>query len=217
MDITYNPLHTQLISDAIRLKIPCVNGLSMLVAQAKYACDIFKNQKTTDEKIDVIVKAIESQVKNIILIGMPGSGKSHIGSLLAKSLGRPFVDSDNIITERAGNIETIFAQHGEDYFREIETEVLKEISKQSGQIISTGGGCVTKDRNFDLLHQNGVVSWLKRDIKLLPTNGRPLSKSGSLKEMYLKRASLYEKFADFIIDNNLTPEETVNKIKECLN
>ena len=215
-DLIYNPSRTKLVSDAIRLGIPCTNGLSMLVAQAKYACEIFRDEKIADERIDEIVIKIESQLKNIVLIGMPGSGKSRIGELLSKTLDRPFADCDLMITNRAGNIENIFAERGEAHFREIETEVIKEISKESGYIISTGGGCVTQCRNYDLLHQNSFVIWLKRDINALPTDGRPLSKSGKLEEMYRIRKPMYEKFADFIIDNNSSPEETVEKIKECL-
>lgn len=215
-DLIYNPARTKLISDAIKLGIPCVNGLPMLVAQAKFACEIFKDEKIADDKIDEIVKKIESQLKNIVLIGMPGSGKSRIGELLSKTLDRPFADCDKMIIDRVGNIENIFAEHGEEYFRQVETDVIKDISKQSGYIISTGGGCVTQDRNYDLLHQNSFVVWLNRDINALPTDGRPLSKSGNLEDMYRIRKPMYEKFSDFIVDNNATPEETVEKIKECL-
>lgn len=215
-DLIYNPARTKLISDAVRLGIPSVNGLPMLVAQAKYACEIFKDEKIADERIEEIVKKIESQLKNIVLIGMPGCGKSRIGKLLSETLGRPFADCDRMIVDRAGNIENIFAEHGEAYFREVETEVIKDISRESGYIISTGGGCVTQDRNYDLLHQNSFVIWLKRDINALPTDGRPLSKSVKLEKMYAVRKPMYEKFADYIIDNNSSPEETVEKIKECI-
>ena len=215
-DLIYNPSQTKLLSDAAMLGIPFVNGLPMLVAQAKYACEIFTDEKISDDKIDEIVKKIESQLKNIILIGMPGSGKSHIGKLLSEQLKRPFADCDEMIVSREGNIEDIFSHHGEDYFRQVETDVIKDICKESGYIISTGGGCVTQERNFNLLHQNSIVIWLNRNIDTLPTDGRPLSKSGNLKEMYKKRKPMYERFCDFKVNNNGTPEETVNKIKELL-
>lgn len=215
-DLIYNPSCTKLLYDAERLNIPNVNGLPMLVAQAKAACEIFSGEKIEDEKIDEIVKKINTQLKNIVLIGMPGCGKSRIGALLSSNLSRPFADCDSMIVERAGKIEKIFAEHGEEYFRNIETEVIKDISKESGYIISTGGGCVTQERNYSLLHQNSVIIWLKRDINTLPTDGRPLSKSGNLSQMYKIRKPLYERFCDFEIDNNSSPEETVMKIKECI-
>lgn len=215
-DLIYNPSQTKLLSDAAMLGIPFVNGLPMLVAQAKYACEIFTGEKISDDKIDEIVKKIESQLKNIVLIGMPGSGKSHIGKLLSEQLKRPFADCDEMIVSREGNIEDIFSRHGEDYFRQVETDVIKDLCKESGYIISTGGGCVTQERNFNLLHQNSIVIWLNRNIDTLPTDGRPLSKSGNLKEMYKKRKPMYERFCDFKVNNNGTPEETVNKIKELL-
>ncbi len=215
-DLIYNPAQTKLLSDTTALGIPCVNGLSMLVAQAKYACEIFSGEKIDDKIIVEIVNKIESRQKNIVLVGMPGSGKSHIGKLLSAELDRPFADCDEMIVRREGNIEDIFSRHGEEYFRQVETEVIKEISKESGYIISTGGGCVTQERNFDLLHQNSVVFWLNRNIDTLPTDGRPLSKQGNLKDMYKKRKPMYGHFCDFEVDNNGTPDETVNKIKELL-
>lgn len=215
-DLIYNPSQTKFLSDASSLGIPCVNGLPMLVAQAKFACEIFTEEKISDKKIDEIVREIESQLKNIILIGMPGSGKSHIGKLLSDKLKRSFADCDEMIVGRTGNIEDIFSRHGEDYFRQVETDVISDISKESGYVISTGGGCVTQERNYTLLHQNSIVIWLNRNIDTLPTDGRPLSKSASLNEMYEKRKPLYEHFCDLKVDNNGTPEETVNKIKELL-
>ena len=215
-DLIYNPSQTKLLSDAAMLGIPFVNGLPMLVAQAKYACEIFTGEKISDDKIDEIVKKIESKLKNIVLIGMPGSGKSHIGKLLSEQLKRPFADCDEMIVSREGNIENTFSRHGEDNFRQVETDVIKDISKERGYITSTGGGCGTQERNFNLLHQNSIVIWLNRNIDTLPTDGRPLSKSGNLKEMYKKRKPMYERFCDFKVNNNGTPEETVNKIKELL-
>lgn len=215
-DVIYNPSKTKLLSDAERLAIPHVNGLPMLVAQAKYASEIFTGKKIHDEKIDEIVKEIETQTKNIVLIGMPGSGKSLIGKLLAETLDRKFADCDEMIVSREGNIEEIFKNHGESYFRKVETEVIKDISKESGYIISTGGGCVTVEENFNLLHQNSYVVWLKRDISLLSTEGRPLSKKSNLEEMYKVRKPLYEKFSDYKVENVSSPEEAVRKIKECL-
>lgn len=216
VDVIYNPSKTKLLYDAEKLGIPYINGLVMLVAQAKYASEIFTDKKISDEKIAEIVKEIEFKTKNIVLIGMPGSGKSLVGKLLAEELKRPFADCDEMIVSRKGNIEEIFKNYGEKYFRTVETEVIKDISKESGYVISTGGGCVTIEENFDLLRQNSYVIWLKRDISLLPTEGRPLSASEHLEEMFAFRKPLYESFCDFAIENDSSPEDTVKRIKECL-
>lgn len=215
-DLIYNPLKTKLLCDAERLGIACTNGLSMLVAQAKKACELFTGKTIPDSEILPIVKQIEKNTKNIVLIGMPGSGKSHIGSMLADLLGRKLVDIDSEIVSRYGNIENIFKTQGEKEFRKIESQIIKEFSKEKGLIISTGGGCVTIPENYIPLCQNSFIIWLKRDISLLPTEGRPLSKSGSLEEMYKIRKPLYESFCDFKVENCGDPSETVNKIKELL-
>lgn len=215
-DLIYNPAKTKLLLDAESRSIPCTNGLSMLVAQAKLSAEIFLQTKIPDSKIDDITKKISDECKNIALIGMPGCGKSHIAALLSQSLGRPYVDIDSLIVSLEGDIEDIFKLKGEKYFRNIETTTLAEVSKRSGQIISTGGGCVTTEENYNLLRQNSTVFWLKRDIDSLPKDGRPLSKSVNLEDMYNLRKPLYERFCDYIIDNNDSPEKTVQKIKECL-
>ncbi|MBR5586712.1 MAG: AAA family ATPase [Clostridia bacterium] len=215
-DMIYNPARTKLLYDAEVLGIPHTNGLTMLVAQAKRACEIFTGKSIEDGRIDEIVKIIQSSLKNIVLIGMPGCGKSLVGKLLAQKLGRPFADCDAMITEREGNIENIFAQKGEEFFRSVETSVIDEISKESGYIISTGGGCVTRAENYPLLHRNSTIIWLKRDITTLATNGRPLSNAGNLAQMYQIRKPLYQKFCDFEIDNNCPADETVKKILELI-
>ena len=215
-DLIYNPAKTKLLLVAESRSIPCTNGLSMPVAQAKLSAEIFLQTKIPDSKIDDIAKKISGECKNIALIGMPGCGKSHIAALLSQSLGRPYVDIDSLIVSLEGNIEDIFKLKGEKYFRNIETTTLAEVSKRSGQIISTGGGCVTTEENYNLLRQNSTVFWLKRDIDSLPKDGRPLSKSVNLEDMYNLRKPLYERFCDYIIDNNDSPEKTVQKIKECL-
>jgi shikimate dehydrogenase len=144
---------------------------------------------------------------------MPGCGKSTVGAKLAKALNRKFVDTDSLIAQKAAkSIPDIFASIGEAGFRKLETETIEEVGKQSNLVIATGGGCVTRAENYPLLHQNSKIVWLKRDIALLPTDGRPLSQGQHLEEMYRIRAPLYETFADFIIDNHTAPEDTVNLI-----
>ena len=155
--------------------------------------------------------------ENIVLIGMPGSGKTTVGKVLAERLGKTFVDADEELVKMAGKpIPEIFAEDGEEVFRAWETKVLEELGKKSGLILSTGGGCVTKERNYPLIHQNGTIFWLKRDLNKLPTDGRPLSQVTPLAAMYEKRRPLYAAFADAEIDNDGTLEATLAQIMEEL-
>ncbi len=213
LDVVYNPARTQILLDAQRRGIPCFNGLWMLVAQAKEASEYFTGSAIDDSMIEKIHRVLSGQMQNIILVGMPGCGKSTIAALLAEKLGRKAVDADQSIVSLAGKpIPEIFAQDGEEVFRDWETQALEDLGRQSGCIIATGGGCVTKARNYPLLHQNGQIFWLRRDLDALPTEGRPLSQSGSLLKMYEARKPLYEAFADCIVENNGSPEETAAAI-----
>lgn len=217
LDVIYNPARTQLLLDAEKLGIPRENGLWMLVAQAKEAAEVFTGGKISDEVIEKIYRELSHQMKNIVLIGMPGCGKSTIGALLAEKLGRTLADADEKIISLAGkSIPDIFAQDGEPTFRDWETKALTELGKQSGLVIATGGGCVTQKRNYPLLHQNGYLVWLERDCSVLPTDGRPLSQANDLGKMYAARKPLYEAFADIRVENTGTPEETVQKILDAL-
>lgn len=217
LDVIYNPARTQLLLDAEKLGIPRENGLWMLVAQAKEAAEVFTGGKISDEVIEKIYRELSHQMKNIVLIGMPGCGKSTIGALLAEKLGRTLADADEKIISLAGkSIPDIFAQDGEPTFRDWETKALTELGKQSGLVIATGGGCVTQKRNYPLLHQNGYLVWLERDCSVLPTDGRPLSQANDLGKMYAARKPLYEVFADIRVENTGTPAETVQKILDAL-
>lgn len=217
LDMIYNPARTQLLLDAEKLGLPNENGLWMLVAQAKEAAEYFGKEPLDDTIIESVHRKLSTQMQNIILIGMPGCGKSTIASLLAQKLGRKCVDADEKIVELAGkSIPEIFAQDGEETFRAWETKALQELGMQSGQIIATGGGCVTQERNYPLLHQNGILFWLKRDLEVLPTDGRPLSQANKIRDLYVKRKPMYEAFADHIIDNNGSCEDTVCAILTAL-
>ena len=217
LDVIYNPARTQLLLDAEKLGIPRENGLWMLVAQAKEAAEVFTGGKISDEVIEKIYRKLSHQMKNIVLIGMPGCGKSTIGTLLAEKLGRTLADADEKIISLAGkSIPEIFAQDGEPTFRDWETKALTELGKQSGLVIASGGGCVTQKRNYPLLHQNGYLVWLERDCRVLPTDGRPLSQANDLGKMYAVRKPLYEAFADIRVENTGTPAETVQKILDAL-
>ena len=215
LDLIYNPARTRLLLDAAARGIRCENGLSMLVAQAKRAAELFTGRDIPDAACTDILRRMEAQMHNLILVGMPGSGKTTVGSLLAVSLGRPFYDADGEIEKKLGcSIPAFFAQRGEAAFRAVETEVLAELGKRSGCVIATGGGCVTRGENYDLLHQNGEIIWLRRSLTELPVAGRPVSQSRSLPELYRERESAYRRFADFCVENEAAPEAAVEKIKE---
>ena len=216
LDVIYNPTNTMLLQLAQESGVYGMSGLWMLVAQAKEASEWFQNCTIPDEKITQIHNLVRAQVENIVLIGMPGCGKTTVGKALADKLGRQFFDADAEIAKKANmSIPEIFAKEGEDGFRSREIKVLSELGKQSGLVIATGGGCVTQAVNHSNLHQNGRIFWLKRQISQLPTDGRPLSQKGNLEEMYRIRKPLYEKFADVIIENE-TVEKTVQQIMEAI-
>lgn len=213
LDVIYNPARTKLLLDAEKRGLVTMNGLLMLVAQAKESAEWFTGKAIDNGKIDLVHRVLKRQMENIILVGMPGSGKSTIGKLLAQQTGKKFMDADSLIAEKSGcSIPEIFAQHGEDHFRKLETLVLDEICKSSGMVIATGGGCVTRQENYPLLHQNGQIFCLERDLSQLATDGRPLSQAAKLEEMYRIRKPLYDHFADYHIDNNGTSECAAEKI-----
>ena len=217
LDLIYNPARTQLLLDAERRGIPAQNGLWMLVAQAKEAAEVFTGAPIAHSAIARIHHTLSRQMQNLVLIGMPGCGKSTIGPLLAQATGRSFVDADETIAALAEKtIPEIFAQDGEDAFRRLETQVLADLGKRSGLVIATGGGCVTRADNYPLLHQNGILLRLERELSLLPTDGRPVSQSRSLSQLYEVRDPLYRAFADITIDNNGTPVQTLCAIAACL-
>ena len=213
LDMIYNPARTQLLMDAENRGLVAENGLWMLVAQAKEAAEWFLNCKLSDSLIQFVYDKMRCQMENIILIGMPGCGKSTVGKLLADQLGKTFVDADEELVKAYGtDIPAIFAAEGEAGFREKETSILTELGKRAGLVIATGGGCVTKDINYPLLHQNGTIFWLQRDLDRLPSDGRPLSQVTKMEDMYRIRKPLYGRFADYAIDNNGTAEQTAAQI-----
>ena len=217
LDVVYNPARTALLLQAEKLSIPHAGGLTMLVAQAKRSSEIFLGNTLPDGEIARITKKLASSMQNIILVGMPGCGKSTVGALLAKRLGRPLLEADAELVKTAGmSIPAIFENESEPGFRRRETATLSELGKKSGAVISTGGGCVTRADNYPLLHQNGTIIWLRRDLKKLAREGRPLSLGADLSAMYAVREPLYASFADFTVDNTGTPEETVDAILEVL-
>jgi len=217
LDLIYNPCRTALLQQSEKRGLVAQNGLWMLVAQAKESAEWFTGKKISNDVIPSIHQILRNQMENLILIGMPGCGKSSVGKILAQKLGKTFVDADSEIEIKAGkSIPEIFSKQGEQGFRQIEAEVLANLGMRSGQVIATGGGCVTRAENYPLLHQNGTMVWLQRDLEQLPVDGRPLSKSGSLLHMYQQREPLYRAFADFTVTNDGTPEQTSNSILALL-
>ncbi len=217
LDLVYNPARTRLLLDAENLGIHCQGGLAMLVAQAVRASELFSGRKLPEGCNNSVLCKLEKDLENIILIGMPGCGKTTVGRLLAQRLGRPFFDADEEIIRRVGcSIEDFFTRYGELAFRQEETEVLKALGKRSGCVIATGGGCVTRAENRDLLRQNGTLVWLKRPLSLLHSEGRPISRREGVEALYRKRRVLYERFCQCTVENCGTPEDAVTQILEVL-
>ena len=211
-DVVYNPQKTRFLRDAEELGIPSVGGLYMLAAQGARAAEAFLGEKLSDEVIEAAVKSVSNTLSNIILIGMPGSGKSTVGKLVAEALSRPFVDTDEEIEKRYGAPRTIITEKGEAAFREIEMQVVADVAKQSGLVIATGGGVVEREENKVSLSQNGKIYLIERSLALLATDGRPLSKNVS--ELYERRKDKYDAFADEKVENDDTAEKTAEKLIE---
>lgn len=214
-DLIYNPARTRLLLEAEERGIPCASGLTMLVAQAARSSELFTGQAISRDLQEAIMAQVGAEMENWVLIGMPGCGKSRIGRELAQQTGRPFVDADRELETRAGmSIPDFLNRHGEAAFRELETQVLQDLGKGSGQIIATGGGCVTRMENYPALRQNGRIIWLQRPLDALATEGRPLSQEVGLEELSSARRALYARFAGHTVSNAGTVEETVRQILE---
>lgn len=218
LDLIFNPLRTALIMEAEKRGVPCACGLPMLVHQAKRAAELFTDAVLPDGRTEEVLAELTAQVQNVVLIGMPGCGKSAIGRALARRLGKKFVDLDHMAVDRVGKpIPEIFARKGEDAFRALESELVREAGARTGCVISTGGGVVTRAENYAPLHQNGVIVHIRRALELLPTNGRPVSQSTDLGELWRRREPLYAAFADLTADNDGSIEGAAEKIEKELN
>ena len=213
LDVVYNPARTALLLQAEQRGIPCAGGLVMLVAQARRSAEQFAQTSIPDAAVFDIVRSLQQQTQNIILIGMPGCGKSAVGRALRDYTGRELIDADTYLVEKYGmTIPEIFEKEGEEGFRRRETEVLGELGKRSGIILSTGGGCITRPENYPLLHQNGTIFWIQRKLENLARKGRPLSLTTPLEELYAARRDKYAAFADHIVVSDEIIEHTVQKI-----
>ena len=213
VELVYNPRRTALALRAEACGIPCTEGLTMLVSQAKAAEELFFDRAIAEQENERVLQLLRQSMQNIVLVGMPGSGKTTIGEALAKRSGRTSVDLDEKIVAAAGKtIPEIFAQSGEAAFRALEREQAQIWGKESGLVLITGGGIVKDERNYASLKQNGRIYQIERDVSLLPREGRPLSESADLAAMMRERAPLYARFRDLAISNETTPEDAAARI-----
>lgn len=217
LDVIYNPMETRLILNARERGIACAGGLYMLVRQAVAAAELFLGRDLPDLSGE-IYKRIRGQIENVVLIGMPGCGKSRIGRELAGALGRELLDTDELVCERLGtSIPEAFERRGEEFFRAAEREAVSEAGKRRGIVIATGGGAPLFRENRLNLKQNGKIFFLSRGLEKLATEGRPLSADmDALRRMELERRPVYEGFADASIDNNGSTRSAVNRILEVI-
>lgn len=215
IDAIYNPLCSTLVLNARRRGIAAQGGLYMLVTQAVLASELFTDTELdTVELTNRIYDDIYFSKRNIVLTGMPGSGKSTVGRLIAEQLHRDFIDTDELIVSREGEITAIFSSKGEAYFRDLECSVIKELSTLTGKVISTGGGAVLRDENIDALRRNGELFFIDRSPEyLIPTDDRPLADERSkIMRLYDERIERYMNTADYIIDGDCEPADVADSV-----
>ena len=215
IDAVYNPLCTSLVLAARERGIPSEGGLYMLTAQAVLASELFTgHEHDTVGLTNEIFEKLYFDKRNIVLTGMPGSGKSTVGKIIAKQLGRDFIDTDALIVERYGVIKDIFREHGEAYFRDLESKVIRVLASLTGKVISTGGGAILRKENVDSLRRNGELFFIDRSPEyLIPTDDRPLAdKKAKIERLYQRRIDTYMNTADYIIDGDCDPEDVADSV-----
>ncbi|MBQ7700315.1 MAG: shikimate dehydrogenase [Clostridia bacterium] len=215
VDVIFNPLRTKLLLDCEDAGIPCADGLYMLVTQAMASAELFTGIPVKRAEGERIYKELRKITENTVLTGMPGSGKSTVGRLLAEKTGKTFIDTDEELTKKIGNIADFINKNGEAAFRDEETAVIKAVVADTrGAVIATGGGAVLREENVRALRENGVICYIDRRLSLIePDGSRPLSSDRkALKARYLERRGIYEKTCDHRVINNIRPEEAVRRI-----
>ena len=215
IDAVYNPLCSSLVLAARERGIAAAGGLYMLVAQAVLASALFTGAELDAVKLtNSVYDEIYFDKRNIVLTGMPGSGKSTVGRMIADRLGREFIDTDAVIVERYGEIKAIFEQHGEACFRDLESAVIRELAPLNGRVISTGGGAVLRKKNVDALRRNGEIFFIDRSPEfLIPTDDRPLAdEKAKIERLYRERIDVYMDTADYIIDGDCDPEDVADSV-----
>ena len=220
VDVIYNPLRTKLVLAAMRRGIPAEGGLYMLAAQAVRAAEIIPETSEEEELTEKIYRRMARDKENIVLTGMPGSGKSAVSSILGARTGRDVIDTDRLIVEKAGReITEIFRRYGEKHFRDLESEVIREAAARAGVIISTGGGAILREENTDALRRNGRLVWLDRKPDdLVPTDDRPLADSREkMTALYAAREPIYRATADERIEVTGSAEDTASEIESRWN
>ena len=216
VDLIYNPRRTILLLQAEMMEIPHCDGLPFLVAQGVEAANHFHGESFGTKEIEQILCDMRREKENIILIGMPGVGKTTVGKALGEEMGRTCIDVDHELEKEIGDISTYITEQGEPAFREKEAEMIAKLGTQTGLVISTGGGCVTVPKNYAHLRQNGRIYQLTQPIENLSTSGRVLSSGGieRLRELEEIRTPMYESFAQSIVEHNRNAPETVSTILE---
>lgn len=218
IDTVYSPLRTRLYSEAEKMGVRAVGGLYMLVAQTKRSAELFTGTSIEHARVAEVYAKMTRRLQNIVLIGMPGCGKSSIGKRLARLLGKRHLDTDRLIVERVGkSIDDIFAEGGEAGFREIESRIVEEVSREEGCVISTGGGTVLRGENVDRLKQNGKLVWIDRAVSALEVSDRPLfSDPESVKRIYAQRRPIYQSAADLVVKNRTSTQIAAKEIAKAI-
>lgn len=218
VDVIYNPIRTALVIEAEKRSIPATTGLPMLVAQAVRAHEYFFDTKVDDTVIEEVYFKCLMKILNVVFVGMPGCGKTSIGKAYASLVKRSFLDTDIFVEQAGMPIPEIFEKYGEEAFRDKETAAIGMLSSMSEKVIATGGGAVKREKNVELMKQNGVVVYLKRDLDKLSTEGRPLSQGGDekIRQLYEERHALYENAADVVIETHEDVEECADRLYKMI-